>query len=127
MQMTRETWIPFLGRKDPLEKEMATCSSILAWEIPWREEPGGLQSMGSERLGDDLAAKQQELMQSTRSIQKHFISINEQLIARKGNEENNFIYNNIKKNKRVYQNSPYFLLIFSVNLNVAPLSINFFK
>ena len=106
---------------------MATCSSILAWEIPWREEPGGLQSMGSERLGDDLAAKQQELMQSTRSIQKHFISINEQLIARKGNEENNFIYNNIKKNKRVYQNSPYFLLIFSVNLNVPPKSINFFK
>ena len=89
--------------------------------------------MGSERLGDDLAAKQQELitdvakLQSTRSIQKHYISINEQLIARKGNEENNFIYNSIKKNKRVYQNSPYFLLIFSVNLNVPTKSINFFK
>ena len=60
MQMTRETWIPSLGQEDPLEKEMATCSSILACEIPWRGEPGGLQSMGSKRLGDDLAAKQQE-------------------------------------------------------------------
>ena len=41
--------VPFLGQEDPLEKEMATCSSILAWEIPWREEPGGLQSMGSQK------------------------------------------------------------------------------
>ena len=40
-----------LGREDPLEKEMAIYSSVLAWEIPWTEEPGGLQSMGSERLG----------------------------------------------------------------------------
>ena len=44
----RETWVRFLGWKDPLEKEMATHSSILAWEIPWTEEPGGLQSMGSQ-------------------------------------------------------------------------------
>ena len=40
------TWVPSLGWEDPLEKEMATHSSILAWEILWREEPGGLQSMG---------------------------------------------------------------------------------
>ena len=40
-----------LGREDPLEKEMAIYSGVLAWEIPWTEEPGGLQSMGSERLG----------------------------------------------------------------------------
>ena len=40
-----------LGREDPLEEEMATYSSILAWEIPWAEEPGGLQSMGSQRAG----------------------------------------------------------------------------
>ena len=39
-----------LGREDPLEREMATCSSILAWEVPWTEEPGGLQSMGSQRV-----------------------------------------------------------------------------
>ena len=42
----QETWIRFLGREDPLEKEMATHSSILAWRIQWTEEPGGLQSMG---------------------------------------------------------------------------------
>ena len=41
-----ETWVLSLGRKDPLEKEMATHSSILAWRIPWTEEPGGLQSKG---------------------------------------------------------------------------------
>ena len=41
------------GRKDPLEKEMATHSSILAWKIPWTEEPGGLQSMGLQRVGHD--------------------------------------------------------------------------
>ena len=42
----QETWVQFLGWEDPLEKEMATHSSILAWRIPWTEEPGGLQSMG---------------------------------------------------------------------------------
>ena len=47
----RETWVQFLGLEDPLEKEMATHSSILAWKIPWTEEPGGLQSMGSQRVG----------------------------------------------------------------------------
>ena len=40
-----------LGQEDALEQEMATCSSILAWKIPWTEEPGGLQSMGSQRAG----------------------------------------------------------------------------
>ena len=44
----RETGVQFLGREDPLEKEMAILSSILAWKIPWTEEPGGLQSMGSQ-------------------------------------------------------------------------------
>ena len=45
----QETWVQFLGQEDPLEKGMATHSSILAWEIPWREEPGGLQSMEWQR------------------------------------------------------------------------------
>ena len=45
----QETWIQSLGREDPLEKKMATHSSILAWEIPWTERPGGLQSMGSQK------------------------------------------------------------------------------
>ena len=48
-----ETPVPSLGREDPLEKQMATHSSILAWIIPWTEEHGGLQSMGSERVGHD--------------------------------------------------------------------------
>ena len=47
-----ETWVQSLGREDPLEKEMATHSSILAWRIQWTEEPGGLQSTGSQRLSD---------------------------------------------------------------------------
>ena len=50
------------GREDPLEKEMATHSSILAWEIPWTEEPGGLQSMGLQTAGHDLATKQQYIL-----------------------------------------------------------------
>ena len=49
----QETQVQFLGREDPLEKEMATHSSILAWRIPWTEEPGGLQSTGSQRVGND--------------------------------------------------------------------------
>ena len=51
----RETWVRSLGREDPLEKEMATHSSILAWRIPWTEEPGRLQSTGSQRVGHDWA------------------------------------------------------------------------
>ena len=49
----QETWVPSLGREDPLEKGMATHSSILAWRSPWTEEPGGLQSIGSQRVGHD--------------------------------------------------------------------------
>jgi len=48
-----ETLVRSLGREDPLEKEMATHSSTLAWRIPWREEPGRLQSMGSQRVRHD--------------------------------------------------------------------------
>ena len=48
-----ETWIQFLGREDSLEKELATHSSTLAWKIPWMEEPGRLQSMGSQRVSHD--------------------------------------------------------------------------
>ena len=51
----RETWVLSLGEEDPLKKGMATLSSILAWRIPWTEEPGGLQSMGSLRVRHDLA------------------------------------------------------------------------
>ena len=54
-----ETWVRSLGQEDPLETEMATHSSTLAWKIPWMEEPGRLQSVGSQRLGHSLATKQQ--------------------------------------------------------------------
>ena len=50
LSAVRETWVLSLGREDPLEKEMATHSSILAWKIPWMKEPGRLQSMGSQRV-----------------------------------------------------------------------------
>ena len=51
MQETQETGLPPLGREDPLEKQMATRSGVLAWRIPWTEESGGLQSMGLQRAG----------------------------------------------------------------------------
>ena len=54
------TQVRSLGPKDPLEEEMATHSSILAWKIPWTEEPGGLQLCGCKRVGHDLATKQQQ-------------------------------------------------------------------
>ena len=56
-EATQELWVPSLGWEDPLEKEMATHSSILAWKIPWKEEPGGLQSMRLQRAGHDWAQR----------------------------------------------------------------------
>ena len=56
MQETQKMWktqVQSLGWEDPLEEEMATHSSVLAWRTPWSEEPGRLQSMGSQRVGDD--------------------------------------------------------------------------
>ena len=55
MQETQEMWVPSLGWEDPLEKEIATHFSILAWEIPWTEEAGGLQSMGSAKSQTQLS------------------------------------------------------------------------
>ena len=49
----QEIWVQSLGQEDPPEKEMATHSNTLAWKSPWMEEPGGLQSMGSQRVGHD--------------------------------------------------------------------------
>ena len=53
LSTVRDTWVRSLGREDPLEKEMAIHSSTIAWKIPWTEEPGRLQSMGSRRVGHD--------------------------------------------------------------------------
>ena len=49
----QETWVRSVGQEDPLEKEMATHSSVLAWRIPWAEKPGRIQSMGSQRVNHD--------------------------------------------------------------------------
>ena len=53
LPIVQETWVRYLSQEDALEKEMTTHSSILAWEIPWMEEPGGLQSVGLQRVGHD--------------------------------------------------------------------------
>ena len=53
LQEPQETRVQSMGQEDPLEEEMATCSSILAWKTQWTEEPGGLQSMGSQRVVHD--------------------------------------------------------------------------
>ena len=60
MQETQETLVWSLAWKDPLEEELATHSSILAWKMPWTEEPGGLQSMGSQRIKHNIATEQQQ-------------------------------------------------------------------
>ena len=69
-----ETRVRALRWEDPLEKEMATHSSILALEIPWTEEPGGLQSMGSQRVGHDLETTQQK-QQTNKTNQNHSLDI----------------------------------------------------
>ena len=62
----QETRVQSLGQRDPLEKEMATHAGILAWEIPWTGELGGLQPLGLERVTHDLAAKHQQQMPHSR-------------------------------------------------------------
>ena len=59
----QEAWVQSLCQEDPLEKEMTTHSSMLAWGIPWTEEPGGLQAMGSQRVRHNLMTKQQKQQQ----------------------------------------------------------------
>ena len=67
----QETWVRSLGWEDPLEKEMATHSSILAWRIPWMEESGGLQSMGSQsqtRLSDFISLHRDLKMERSHNV-----------------------------------------------------------
>ena len=61
----QETWVRSLGKEDNLEKEMTTYSCILAWEIPGTKVPGGLQSMGLQRVRHNLATEQQQAMSTT--------------------------------------------------------------
>ena len=67
----QEAQVQALGQVDPLEKEMSTHSSILAWEIPWTEEPGGLQSTGLQRIGRNLVTKEQQQEQPFTHPQTH--------------------------------------------------------
>jgi len=61
----QETQLQSLGWENPLEKEVVTHSSILAWGIPWTEKPGGLQFMRLQRIGHNLATKQQQIINTT--------------------------------------------------------------
>ena len=65
-----ETWVRSLGGEDTLEKEMATHSSILAWRIPWTEEPGGLQSMGRKEL--DMTERLNSTARCGRTVVRHW-------------------------------------------------------
>ena len=67
-----ETWARSLGQEDPLEKGMSIHSSILAWKIPWTEEPGRLQSMGLQRVGHDWATKHTLTMQGLQILAQGF-------------------------------------------------------
>ena len=104
----QEMWVWFLGLEDLLEKEMATCSCILAWKIPWTEEPGGLQSMGSQRVRRDWATKHSTAQRQRRGI--HASSDRWQRVtvaswARGEQDDNDFVrmfsltrvYNKLKK------------------------------
>ena len=62
LPIVQETWVRSLDWEDPLELEMATHSSILAWKIPWTDKPGGLQSMGSQRVGHNWINRQQQIL-----------------------------------------------------------------
>ena len=71
----QETWVQSLGQEDPLEKETATYSSILAWEIPWTEEPGRIQSMGPQRVRNNLATKQQQQQQWLETTRTYYLPV----------------------------------------------------
>ena len=71
----QEMRVQSLGQEDPMEKEMATHSSILAWAITWTEEPGGLQSMGLQRVGHKLVTKHLNSEDESLSLCKYFISL----------------------------------------------------
>ena len=74
MQETQGIQVQSLGREDPLEKEMATHSSILAWKIPWTEEPGRLQSLGSQRIEHDRACTHTDIYIYQKLILSVFIN-----------------------------------------------------
>ena len=87
MQEMQETQVRSLGWEDPLEKEIVTHSSIIAWKIPWTEEPGRLQSMGSQRVGHDWAAECTHAHAHTRvhaHTHTHTLSFNQAYVTIQG-------------------------------------------
>ena len=65
----QETQVRSLGREDPLEEEVTTHPSVLAWEVPWTEESGGLQSMGSQRVRHDLDKQKSQFLQFAQGLE----------------------------------------------------------
>ena len=80
----QQTWVPALSQEGPLEKEMALYSSILAWEIPWTEEPGGSQSTGSQSVEHDLAIKHPQKLSLQRSLVPGMADLSSEQCARPG-------------------------------------------
>ena len=75
MQETEEMWVQSLGREDPLEEEMAPHSSILSWKSPWAEDPGGLQSMGVQRVKHNWAHAHKEEKKRPKKSQQRYLSV----------------------------------------------------
>ena len=78
MQETQETWAQSLGQEDPLQKGMATHSSVLAWRIPWTEEPGGLQPIRYQRVGHDWSVSMHSCISNTNLLPYKLISISKE-------------------------------------------------
>ena len=95
--LMQEAWVQSLGQEDPLEKEMTTHSSILAWEISWTEEPGGLQSLELQRVGHDLATEH--------SVQSNDNTAKLTLLCIKARTKAIRTVNNPKLNSSYYQQS----------------------
>ena len=81
----QETWVPSLGREDPLEKGTSTHSSILAWRIPWTEEPGGLQATGLQKMSDTTERlKQQQIFFRPRDNYSHLVLLLSLFVGKNG-------------------------------------------
>ena len=115
MQKTQQVWVWSLSYIDPLEEEMATHSSILAWKISWTEEPGGLQSMGSQRVGHDWATSlthsqincyENVCTDFCMNIKLHFCEIN--LRSKISGLPGHFMFSFIRNCQVVFQNGLYY-------------------
>ena len=121
----RETRVRFLGREDPLEKEIAIHSSTLAWKIPWTEEPDRLQSMGSQRVGHDWATSHFTLLSEASFIYitSMYVCIRHKWYIRP-HRQNILRTNFIKKKKNLHVSSDpwYISFIYQVTISVKEVS-----